>query len=212
MSTVVSRTTQPVTYANRIRNSENIVFDDIHIFSQTRVPFDNAFLEEGSGVYSRANNFTHAVVDKSMKKGSPLPMPAAFAKDAKLESLASGFSNATSLTSDDAGTVYFTDATSGKICRWNEAAKKVDVLDTISGQNQPQVMGFVKPSTLLIAAFSPGARQVGRHRVCGCQRGQTGADDCRSGGAQAGFGAADSRGHSQTAWISCRTTCSIAAG
>lgn len=157
----VSRTTQPVTYANRIRNSENIVFDDIHIFSQTRVPFDNAFLEEGSGVYSRANNFTHAVVDKSMKKGSPLPMPAAFAKDAKLESLASGFSNATSLTSDDAGTVYFTDATSGKICRWNEAAKKVDVLDTISGQNQPQVMGFVKPSTLLIAAFSPGARQVG---------------------------------------------------
>jgi sugar lactone lactonase YvrE len=157
----VSRTSQPKTYAALVRNSDNIAFDNMHIFSQARLPFDNAVLEEGSGVAVRANNFTHLVVSKAMKKGEPLPLPAAFAKDAKLEKLAGGFSNATSLTADDAGRIYFTDAVSGNILRWNDADKKADVLATITGANQPQVMGFVKPSTLLVAAFAPGARQVG---------------------------------------------------
>ena len=157
----VSRTSQPKPYAALVRNSDNIVFDNIHIFSQTRLSFDNAVLEEGSGVTIRADNFTHAVVGKAMKKGTPLPLPAAFAKDAKLEALASGFSNATSLAADDAGHLYFTDAVGGKILRWNEADKQADVLATVPGPNQPQVIGFVKPSTLLFAAFAPGARQVG---------------------------------------------------
>ncbi len=157
----VSRTSQPKTYAALVRNSDNIVFDNMHIFSQARVPFDNAVLEEGSGATVRANNFTHLVVSKAMKKGDPLPLPAAFAKDAKLEKLAGGFSNATSLTADDAGRIYFTDAVNGNILRWNDAGKKADMLATITGANQPQVMGFVKPSTLLVAAFAPGARQVG---------------------------------------------------
>jgi len=157
----VSRTTNPKTYAVQIRNSDNIVFDNVHIFSQTRIPFDNAVLEEGSGVSVRANNFTHLVVSKSMKKGDPLPLPAVFAKDAKLEILATNFSNATSLTADDTGRIYFTDAVNRRIYRWNDADKKADVLAETTGQPQPQVMGFVKPSTLLIAAFAPGARQVG---------------------------------------------------
>ncbi len=157
----VSRITLPKTYAIQVRNSDNIVFDNMHIFSQTRLPFDNALLEEGSGVFVRANNFTHLTASKAMKKGSPLPLPAAFARDAKLETLATNFSNATSLTTDDAGRIYFTDAASRKIYRWNDADKKADVLAETSGQLQPQVMGFVKPSTLLVAAFAPGARQVG---------------------------------------------------
>src|SRR6185437_820952 len=39
--------------------------------------------------------------------------------------------------------------------------KKVDVLAETSGNLQPQVMSFVKPSTLLMVAISPGARQIG---------------------------------------------------
>jgi sugar lactone lactonase YvrE len=157
----VSRTTLPVAHAILARNSDNIVFDNLHNFSQTRLPFDNAVLEEDTGVSVRAANFTHLVVGKSMKKGEPLPLPAAFARDAKLEKLAGGFSNATSLTADDAGRVYFTDAAHNNIYRWNEIEKKADVLAKTTGQSQPQVMGFVKPSTLLVAAFAPGARQVG---------------------------------------------------
>jgi sugar lactone lactonase YvrE len=57
--------------------------------------------------------------------------------------------------------VYFTDAVNSKIYKWNEAEKKAEVLAETPGQPQPQVMGFVKPSTLMVAAFVPGARQVG---------------------------------------------------
>ena len=157
----VSRTVNPKPYANQIRNSDNIVFDDIHVFSQTRIPFDNTVLEEDSGVTVRANNFTHLVVGKAMKKGKPLSLPSSFARGAKLEQLATNFGNATSLTTDDKGRVYFTDAANSKIYKWDDAGKKAEVLATISGANQPQVMGFVKPSSLLVAAFAPGARQVG---------------------------------------------------
>jgi hypothetical protein len=157
----VSRTVNPKTYAIQIRNSDNIVFDNMHIFSQTRIPFDNAVLEEGSGVNVRADNFTHLSVSTSMKKGNALPLPKTFAQGASLEILATNFSNATSLTTDDSGRVYFTDAINRKIYRWNDADKKADVLAETTGQPQPQVMGFVKPSTLLISAFAPGARQVG---------------------------------------------------
>ena len=157
----VSRIVNPKTYAIQIRNSDNIVFDNIHVFSQTRLPFDNTVLEEGSGVTVRANNFTHLVVGKTMKKGKPLPLPAAFAKKAKLEKLADNFGNATSLTADDKGHIYFTDAANRRIYRWNDSTNHAGVMAETSGQLQPQVMGFVKPSTLLIAAFAPGARQVG---------------------------------------------------
>jgi hypothetical protein len=157
----VSRTIRPKPYAVLVRNSDNIAFDNVHIFSQTRLPYDNAVLEEGSGVAVRANNFTHLVVGKAMKKSNPPPLPATFARNAKLETLAGGFGNATSLTADDAGRIYFTDAATGRILVWNEADHKADVLATMTGTNQPQVMGFVKPSRLLVAAFAPGARQVG---------------------------------------------------
>jgi hypothetical protein len=157
----VSRTTNPKTYAIQIRNSDNIVFDNIHVFSQTRLPFDNTVLEEGSGVTVRANNFTHLTVGRAMKKGKPLSLPAAFAKKARLEKLAGDFGNATSLTADERGNIYFTDAANRRIYRWNDATHQAGVLAETSGQLQPQVMGFVKPSTLLVAAFAPGARQVG---------------------------------------------------
>jgi sugar lactone lactonase YvrE len=96
-----------------------------------------------------------------MKKGKPLPLPSAFAKKTELEKLAGDFGNATSLTTDEKGRIYFTDAANRRIYRWNESDNKAEVLAETSGQLQPQVMGFVKPSTLLIAAFAPGARQVG---------------------------------------------------
>jgi sugar lactone lactonase YvrE len=85
-----------------------------------------------------------------MKSPAPLSLPAVFAKDAKLERLATGFGNASGLTASGAGTVFFSDAANKKICRWNEAAKKAELLAELPGQ--PQVLGFVPPSSLLAIA------------------------------------------------------------
>jgi len=147
----VSRTTLPKTYAAVVRNSDNINFENMKVFSQTRLAFDDAVLDEDSGVAVRPQFFTNFVVKKGMKAPTAAALPAAFDKGAKLEKLANGFGNASGLTPDDAGHLFFTDAAMSKIYRWNEVDKKAEQIATTQGQ--PMVMGFVKPSTLLIVTY-----------------------------------------------------------
>jgi hypothetical protein len=146
----VSRNILPKIHAAIVRRSDRISFQNVKVFSQTRLAFDNAVLEEASGVAVRPHFFTTFSVNRGMKPPRPLPAPAVFEKDAKLQQLATGFSNASGLTANDAGVVFFSDAANRKIYRWNDAAKKAELLAEIPGQ--PQVLGFVAPSNLLAIA------------------------------------------------------------
>jgi hypothetical protein len=146
----VSRNVLPKTHAVIARHSDRITFQNVKVFSQTRLAFDNAVLEEASSVTVRPHFFTSFAINQGMKAASVLSLPAVFAQGAKLEKLATGFSNASGLTTSDAGSVFFTDAANRKIYRWNETAKKAELLAEIPGQ--PQVLGFVAPSNLLAIA------------------------------------------------------------
>jgi hypothetical protein len=146
----VSRNVLPKEHAAIIRRSDRITFQNVKVFSQTRLAFDNAVLEEGSGVTVRPQFFTSFTVKRGMKAPGTLRLPPVFAKHARLEQLATNFSNASGLTASGDGTMFFTDAANRKIYRWNETAKKAVVLAEISGQ--PQVLGFVPPSSLLAVA------------------------------------------------------------
>ena len=147
----VSRITLPKTYAVMVRNSDNIRFENVKVFSQTRLAFDNAVLDEDSGVAVRPQFFTNFIVKKGMKTPTAPALPAVFDKGATLEKLAGGFSNASGLTTDDAGHLFFTDAAMRKIYRWNEVDKKAEQIAETQGQ--PMVMGFAQPSSLLIVAY-----------------------------------------------------------
>jgi hypothetical protein len=146
----VSRNVLPKEHAVMIRGSDHITFQNVKVFSQTRLAFDNPILEEGSGVTARPHFFTSFVVSKGMKAGSPLPLPPVFAKDSKLEKLATDFGNASGLTVSDTGKLFFSDAANKKIYRWNDTSKKSELLAEI--RDQPQVLGFVPPSHLLAIA------------------------------------------------------------
>ncbi|MEI6861810.1 MAG: hypothetical protein WCL04_06105, partial [Verrucomicrobiota bacterium] len=154
----VSRNIRSKTYAIIARRSQSIVFQNMKVFSQTRLAFDNTVLEEGGGVTVRPNFFTSFAVNGEMKASAPLAPPAVFARGSSLEKLATGYSNASGLTVDEAGTVYFTDAAENKIYRWNAAEKKAELLATTTGP-QPQVLGFVPPSHLLAIAMLAGTPQ-----------------------------------------------------
>jgi pectate lyase-like protein/SMP-30/gluconolaconase/LRE-like protein len=146
----VSRNVLPKTPAATVRGSDRITFQNVKVFSQTRLAFDNPVLEEGSGVTARPHFFTSFVINQGMKAPAPLPLPPVFAKGAKLEKLATDFSNASGLTVSDTGTLFFTDAANKKIYRWNDTSKKPELLAEI--RDQPQVLGFVPPSHLLAIA------------------------------------------------------------
>jgi len=143
----VSRSILPKTYAAVVRNSDDIRFENMKVFSQTRLAFDNAVLDETSGVAARPQFFTNFVVKNGMELPEPLPLPAVFERDAKLEKLAGGFINASGMTVDDAGRLFFTDGTAHKIFRWNEIEGRVQQIAEIEGR--PMVLGYAHPSTLL---------------------------------------------------------------
>jgi sugar lactone lactonase YvrE len=145
----VSRNVLPKTYAIVTRRSDDIAFDNAKVFSQTRLAFDNAVYNEANGAFVRSHFFTRFQVNAGSKPRVPSAPPASLFAGT-LQQLASGFSNASGLTVDDAGAAFFTDAVKGRIYRWNGAKRTAEVLAEIRGQ--PQVLGFVAPATLLAIA------------------------------------------------------------
>lgn len=148
----VSRNVLPKRDAAIVNDSDDIRFANMKVFSQTRLAFDNSVSDENTGAEVRAHHFTSFVIHAESKPPDPLPIPAAiFAKDARLDKLASGFSNASGLTADASGNVYFTDAVKRAIYRWNDAGNKAEQLAEIPGS--PMALGFAAPHTLLIMAY-----------------------------------------------------------
>jgi sugar lactone lactonase YvrE len=73
-----------------------------------------------------------------------------FEKNARLERLATGYRNATGLTTDPEGHLFFSDDSNRKVYRWNEATKEALQIAEIPGRDQAMVMAYVDPSTLLM--------------------------------------------------------------
>lgn len=143
----VSRNVMPKPYAVIAHDSTAVDFDNVKVFSQTRLAFDNSVFDQGSGVEVRAHHFVHFAVTRDLRSGAPLPLPAAFAPGASLERVVTGFSNAAGLTADDAGTIYFSDAARHTIYRYDPEQKKTGVLART--ETSPMMLGFVAPSILL---------------------------------------------------------------
>lgn len=144
----VSRNVVPKVAAVVSRESSAVRMENMHNFSQTRLAFDNSVLDETSGVAVRTHDFTAFEIGAGLKAGAPLPLPAVFETHAKLEKLVGGFSNATGLTSNQEGTVFFTDSVNHRVYRWDEVAKQAVVLN--QDIDAPQSATFVAPATLLI--------------------------------------------------------------
>ncbi|MEJ2647340.1 MAG: glycosyl hydrolase family 28-related protein [Sedimentisphaerales bacterium] len=149
----VSRSILPTTYGVIVSNSDNIKFENMKVFSQTRLAFDTAVFDQDNGVTAREQFFTTFVVNKGMKSPEPLPLSEKlFERGAKLEKLATGYNNATGLTTDPRGLLFYADDSNRRIYRWNEAGREAQLVAETPQQCQPMVMAYVEPSTLLIVA------------------------------------------------------------
>lgn len=148
----VSRNVLPKKDAAIVHDSDDIRFANTKVFSQTRLAFDNSVFNANTGAEVRAHHFASFAIHASSKPPVPLPIPAAiFAKDATLEKLTTGFSNASGLTADAEGRIYFIDAVKHAIYRWDEATRKAEQIADIPGS--PMALGFAAPHTLLIMAY-----------------------------------------------------------
>lgn len=144
----VSRTVLPKPYAVVAHNSTGVDFDNVKVFSQTRLAFDNSVFDQGSGVAVRARHFVHFALTSDLHPGEPLPLPAVFVLGATLDRVATGFSDASGLTADAAGAVYFSDAANHSIYRYDPEQNKSEVLARM--ETMPMALGVAGPQTLLI--------------------------------------------------------------
>ena len=154
----VSRTVLPKKDAVVAHDATGVEFDNMKVFSQTRLAFDNSVFDEGSGVEVRAHHFVHFALGPALKKGAPLPLPAAFASGAKLERVATGFSNADGLTADENGTVYFTDAAQNTVYRLDPAEGKATMVEIVP--QSPMAVAWVTPGTLVSLNRDTSASEI----------------------------------------------------
>ena len=154
----VSRNVKPKLNAVESSDSTGIRFENMHNFSMTRLAYDNSIFDATSGVRVRTHDFTFFEISATNKLGPPLPLRAAFAPGAHLEQLATGFSNASGLATDDQGHLFFADAAMHKIYCWNAETRQAELLtDQVTS---PQAVGFVAPHSLLAVDLSKAVYSV----------------------------------------------------
>ena len=142
----VSRNVLPKPYAVIARDSTNIAFDNVKVFSQTRLAFDNTIFNQDSGVAVRAHHFAHFEL-ANLHMGVALPLPTSFAQSASVTKITTGYSNASGLTADEAGNIYFSDAAMRSIYRYDIERHQASLL--AKTDFSPMVLSFLAPSTLL---------------------------------------------------------------
>ena len=72
----VSRNVLPKTYAIVTRRSDDIAFENVKVFSQTRLAFDNAVYNEANGAFVRSHFFTRFAVNAGAKPRGESSPPA----------------------------------------------------------------------------------------------------------------------------------------
>lgn len=145
----VSRNVLPHLAAVEATHAENIRFANMHNFSMTRLAFDNSVVDTSRNVAVRTHDFTTFVLNDATKSGDPLPLPAVFESHASLQRLtdADAFSNVAGLAVDNQGQIFFTDAVTHRILRWNERNNSAEL---VSGAvDSPVTLGYAGNGQLL---------------------------------------------------------------
>ena len=145
----VSRSVVPHLAAVEATRAGNIRFANMHNFSMTRLAFDNSVVDTSRHVAVRTHDFTAFALNDSTKSGAPLPLPAVFEPNASLQRLTKPgtFSNAAGLTLDDQGQIFFTDAETHRILRWDQRNNSAELLS--GAVDSPVTLGYAGNGQLL---------------------------------------------------------------
>jgi len=141
----------PHPHAIRVQGSKDVRFRNTHVYSNSKVNFDNALFDAGTGWEARDTEF--AVLDvngvpPAVTKPSPQSV---MAPGAKVEKLADGFFNISGAAVDRQGNVYFADPRKKMVYRWTVAQHRVETVREIA--ERPEQLACDQSGNLLIVAY-----------------------------------------------------------
>jgi hypothetical protein len=149
----VSRNVIPQPTAAAATRSNNIRFANMHVFSMTRLAFDNSIIDETRKISVRTHDFTVFTLNDSVHARPRLPMPAVFEAGSTLQRLTpmGTFSNIAGMVSDEHGNLYFTDAAMHTISRFDADDRAVVTLS--KAVETPMTLGYAGNNLLLAIDF-----------------------------------------------------------
>jgi sugar lactone lactonase YvrE len=142
---------QPFSYAIRVSDSSGIRFRNVHVNSNSKVPFDNSIVDATHHAQVRALEF--ASLDLPGVPASPDhgDLSSILPAGARVNQLATGFFNISGAAVDPDGQLYFVDAHWQRIYRWSsQNAEAVVVRDN---PLDPINLAFDRAGDLLVVSY-----------------------------------------------------------
>ncbi len=147
----VVSSTEPFPYAVKVEDSRDIRFRNFHCFSNSKVCFDAAILDQTHGAEVRSREFALL----NLSGGPPQPQPAREAPSleagAKLERLAGGFKSICGAAVDPSGQLFFIDLPWQRIYRWSPASHSLSLVS--DAPLAPAQLVFDKAGNLIVVAY-----------------------------------------------------------
>lgn len=143
---------QPFPYAVHVSDSSDIRFRNVHVYSNSKVPFDNSIFDQTYRFEVRPLEFAWLDISgKPLEQSRPALAPVV-APGAKLKKLAAGFCNISGAAVDPSGDLYFVDTHLQRIYRWSpKTHEAVIVGDT---PLEPVNLAFDKSGDLMVTSYA----------------------------------------------------------
>jgi Pectate lyase superfamily protein/SMP-30/Gluconolactonase/LRE-like region len=143
---------QPFPYAVRIVNSRDIRLRNVHCYSDSKVSFDNAVVDQTHNVVLRSREFAWLNLS-----GNAIPLPAklpspVLASGVKVERIAGGFFNISGGATDRAGNLYFVDSKRQTIYCWSVQMHQLSVVR--DHPLDPAELAFDKQGNLIVISYA----------------------------------------------------------
>ena len=142
---------QPFPYAAKVSHSQNIRFRNFHSYSNSKVSFDAGVFDQGLSCEIRQHEFAWLEMSGRVQSlPDPQPSPV-IADGAHVEKLAGDFFNISGAAAD-ANDVYFVDAHSNRVYRWNISSRQLSIL-TNAAASSPVNLALDKAGNVLIVSY-----------------------------------------------------------
>jgi sugar lactone lactonase YvrE len=142
---------QPFISAVEVSESDNIRFRNVHVNSNSKVPFDNSIIDTTHHQQVRAWEFASLDIPGVPGQPDQGDLSSILPASARVKQLATGFFNISGAAIDPAGQLYFVDAHWQRIYRWSpQNAEAIVVRDS---PLDPINLAFDRAGDLLVVSY-----------------------------------------------------------
>ena len=143
---------QPFPYSIRVSDSSGIRFRNVHVYSNSKVPFDNSVFDETYRFEVRPHEFASLDITGNPPEQSRPSLPPTLEPGAKVKRLATGFFNISGAAVDAAGQLYFVDAHWQRIYRWSPKTQEAVIV--WDSPLEPINLAFDKSGDLMVTSYA----------------------------------------------------------